>query len=59
MTILRSLQRPQRSFLLRVTLEHGERRFLVQDLRTGERREFGDESELKRFLAEHKPVRLR
>jgi hypothetical protein len=48
-----------RSFLLRVTVEHGERRFLVQDLRTGERREFASERALKRFLAEHQPGRLR
>jgi len=48
-----------RSFLLRVTVEHGERRFLVQDLRTGERREFASERALKRFLAEHRPERLR
>ena len=55
----RSVQRHLRSYRLRVTDEHGQRRFLVQDLRTGERREFGDERELKRYLAEHKPRRLR
>ena len=59
MIIPRSLQRHLRSYLLRVTDEHGQRRFLVQDLRTGERREFGDERELKRFLAEPRPMRLR
>ena len=58
-SIPRSLQRHSRSYLLRVTDEHGQRRFLVQDLRTGERREFGDEHELKRFLAEPRPMRLR
>ncbi len=52
-------QQHLRSYLLRVTDEHGQRRFLVQDLRTGERREFGDERELKRFLAEPRPMRLR
>ena len=59
MIIPRSLQRHLRSYLLRVTDEYGQRRFLVQDLRTGERREFGDERELKRFLAEPRPMRLR
>lgn len=54
-----TFERRLRSFLLRVTVEHGERRFLVQDLRTGERREFASERALKRFLAEHQPVRLR
>ena len=57
--IPRSLQRHLRSYLLRVTDEHGQRRFLVQDLRTGERREFTSEHELHGFLAEHRPVRLR
>lgn len=59
MIIPSSLQRHLRSYLLRVTDEHGQRRFLVQDLRTGERHEFGDERELKRFLTEHRPIRLR
>ncbi len=54
-----TFERRLRSFLLRVTVEHGERRFLVQDLRTGERREFASERALKRFLAEHQPGRLR
>ena len=57
--IPRSLQRHLRSYLLRVTDEHGQRRFLVQDLRTGERREFSNERELKRFLAEPRAARLR
>lgn len=48
-----------RSYLLRVTVERGERRFFVQDLRTGERRWFASEGELKRFLAEARPARLR
>lgn len=54
-----TLPRRLRSFLLRVTVESGEQRFLVQDLRTGQRHEFTSERALKRFLAEHKPVRLR
>ena len=49
----------QRSYLLRVRDKHGRRRFLMQDLRTGERREFSDERELKRFLAEPRSTRLR
>ena len=49
----------QRSFLLRVMVARGKRRFFVQDLRTGERREFSDERELKRFLAEPRATRLR
>jgi hypothetical protein len=48
-----------RSFLLRVTLGRGPRRFLVQDLRTGERREFASERELHRFLAGRWLSRLR
>ena len=49
----------QRSFLLRVMVGRGKRRFLVQDLRTGERREFTSEHDLHGFLAQHPPVRLR
>lgn len=48
-----------RSFLLRVTVGRGQRRFLVQDLRTGERREFASERELRRFLAGYRLSRLR
>jgi hypothetical protein len=48
-----------RSFLLRVTVGLGQRRYLVQDLRTGERREFATERELRRFLAGHRLSRLR
>ena len=58
MTTSSSVRR-QRSYLLRVSVERGVRRFLVQDLRTGERHEFGDERELKRFLAARQPARLR
>lgn len=59
MTTPHSHPHQRRSYLLRVTLEQGARRFLVQDLSTGERREFADEDQLKRFLAEHRPARLR
>ncbi len=59
MTTSISPRRQLRSYLLRVTHEHGERRFLVQDLRTGERREFDDALELKRFLVGNVPQRLR
>lgn len=48
-----------RSFLLRVTVGGGKRRFLLQDLRTGERREFASERALRRFLAEPRCGRLR
>lgn len=48
-----------RSFLLRVRVEGGRRVLDVQDLRSGERREFATERELRRFLAEHRPMRLR
>lgn len=48
-----------RSFLLRVTVGGGKRRFLLQDLRTGERREFASERALQRFLAEPRCGRLR
>ena len=59
MTTPHSDLRQRHSYLLRVTVEHGARRFLVQDLHTGERREFADEREFKRFLAERHPARLR
>jgi hypothetical protein len=58
-TTTRSVQRRLHSYLLRVTVERGARRFLLQDLRSGERHEFDDERALKRFLAEHGPARLR
>lgn len=48
-----------RSFLLRVTADRGQRRYLVQDLRTGERREFASERELRRFLCAYRLSRLR
>lgn len=48
-----------RSFLLRLTIGRGRRRFLVQDLRTGERREFASERDLNRFLARYGQSRLR
>jgi hypothetical protein len=48
-----------RSFLLRVTVGRGQRRFLVHDLRTGERREFASERGLHRFLAGYRQARLR
>jgi len=54
-----SLSPGLRSFLLRVTVGRGKRRFLVQDLRTGERREFASECELRRFLTDYRLSRLR
>jgi hypothetical protein len=58
-TPAQAVQRKLHSYLLRVTVERGARRYLLQDLRSGERHEFDDERELKRFLAEHRPARLR
>jgi hypothetical protein len=54
-----SIRRSTRSFLLRVSLDARERRYLVQDLRTGERREFSESGALERFLAELRSMRLR
>ena len=59
MTTTRSIQRRLHCYLLRVTVERGARRFLLQDLRSGERHEFDDERGLRRFLAEHGPTGLR
>ena len=50
---------PHRSYLLRVTAGRGTRRFLIQDLRTGQRCEFVSVRDLHGFLAEHRPARLR
>ena len=41
-----------RNYLLRVLGGTGGPRFVVQDLRTGERRQFASEDELQRFLAD-------
>lgn len=49
----------QRSFLLRVMVGRGKCRYFVQDLRTGERREFTSERDFHGFLAEVRPMRLR
>ena len=49
-----------RNYLLRVFGGTGGLRFVVQDLRTGERRQFASEGELQRFLAvQGAPQRLR
>jgi hypothetical protein len=42
----------ERSYLLRIRVRDDGARYLVQDLKTGERLEFGTEAELRRFIAE-------
>ena len=41
-----------RSYLLRIRVQHDGARYLVQDLKTGERHEFDSEAQLRRFIAE-------
>lgn len=48
-----------RSYLLRIRVRHEGTRYLVQDLKTGERLEFGTEAELRRFIAERGVTGLR
>jgi len=49
-----------RNYLLRVLGGAGGPRYLVQDLRTGERQQLAGDEELRRFLATHaEPKRLR
>jgi hypothetical protein len=49
-----------RNYLLRVLGGPGVPRYLVQDLRTGERQQLANEEELRRFLASRtEPKRLR
>lgn len=50
---------PGRSYLLRVCVQPGGCRCLVQDLKTGERREFLTEAELGQFVAQHGQTGLR
>lgn len=62
MTLARSVFRPssEHSYLLRVVVvAPGARRFMLQDLRSGERREFDNEIELRRFLGHTRPRQLR
>jgi len=40
-----------RSYLLRIRVQRDGARFLVQDLRTGERHEFDSEAQFRRFIA--------
>ena len=61
-TIARTLSSPraEHSYLLRViVVAAGVRRFMVQDLRSGERREFDNEIELRRFLGRTRSQQLR
>jgi len=48
-----------RSFLLRIRVERDGARYLVQDLKTGERHEFDSEAQLRRFIAERGVTGLR
>jgi hypothetical protein len=47
------------SYLLRVHVRHDGTRYLVQDLKTGERHEFDSEAQLRRFIAERGSAGLR
>ena len=49
----------ERSYLLRIRVRNDGARYLVQDLKTGERLEFGTEAELRRFIAERNVPGLR
>ena len=49
----------ERSYLLRVVNGAGGRRYVVQDLRSGERRSFDNEQQLRCFLNGERPARLR
>jgi hypothetical protein len=47
------------SYLLRVRVRHDGTRYLVQDLKTGERHEFDSEAQLRHFIAERGAKGLR
>jgi hypothetical protein len=51
--------RAERSFLLRIRVRHDGARYLVQDLKTGERHQFDSEAQLRRFIAECGALGLR
>ena len=46
-------------YLLRIRVRHDGARYLVQDLKTGERHEFESEAQLRRFIAERGVTGLR
>lgn len=48
-----------RSYLLRIRVQRDGARYLVQDLKTGERHEFDSEAKLRRFIAERGAMGLR
>jgi len=57
---LPSRQPTAHSYLLRVVVgAAGVRRYVVQDLRSGERRDFDSEVELRQFLSRARPQQLR
>jgi hypothetical protein len=47
------------SYLLRIRVRHDGTRYMVQDLKTGERHEFDSEAQLRRFIAERGAKGLR
>jgi hypothetical protein len=49
----------ERSYLLRIRVERDGARYLVQDLKTGERQEFDSEVQLRRFIIERGGTGLR
>jgi hypothetical protein len=60
MTTKMTLPPCPRNYLLRVLGGAGGPRYVVQDLRTGERQQLASEDELRRFLASRaEPKRLR
>ena len=48
-----------RSYLLRIRVRNDGTRYMVQDLKTGERHEFDSEAQLRRFIAERGSTGLR
>jgi hypothetical protein len=49
----------ERSYLLRIRVQRDGARYLVQDLKTGERHEFDSDAQLRRFIAERGLTGLR
>jgi hypothetical protein len=49
----------ERSYLLRIRVQRDGARYLVQDLKTGERHEFDSEAQLRRFITERGVMGLR
>ncbi len=49
----------ERSYLLRIRVQRDGARYLVQDLKSGERHEFDSEAQLRRFITERGVMGLR